>query len=237
MWYTLTGKIPAVLSNISKIMTIQKGVEGIIAETCAIRILKSGGVIALPTDTIYGVACDATNVNAISKLYSIKHRDENKPLAICLGNVDDVKKWAIVSHLPSGLLQELLPGPVTLILRTVSENLDKSLVCCGKVGIRIPNYSFIRTISNGLGKPLALTSANLSAQPSSVRIEEFQALWDKLDCVFDGGDLSKSTINRSGSTIVDLSIKGVYSIVRSGMALENTCSILNSFELNKSQQN
>lgn len=232
MWNSLIGKLPTT-RNFPKIMTMRRNVEGYLAEACAVKLLKSGGVIALPTDTIYGIACDATNVEAIENLYHIKCRDENKPLAICLGDIEDVKKWAIVDHLPSGLLQKLLPGPVTLIFQTINQYLDKSLMCYGKVGIRIPNYNFIRTIANELGKPLALTSANLSSKPSSVKIEEFQVIWDKLDGIFDGGDLSKYSISRSGSTIVDLSIKGVYTVVRTGMAIENTCSILDSFKLRK----
>ncbi|XP_044764943.1 yrdC domain-containing protein, mitochondrial [Coccinella septempunctata] len=231
MLNSFTGKFPNVLNNFSKIMSVQKGVEAMLSEGYAVKLLKSGGIIALPTDTIYGIACDATNIGAINKLYSVKCRDENKPLAICLGDIEDVKKWAIVDHLPCGLLQALLPGPVTLILQTVNKYLDKSLVCCGKVGIRIPNYDFIKSVANGLGKPLALTSANLSSQPSSVRIEEFEVLWDKLDGIFDGGHLCTPTISRKGSTIVDLSKKGFYTVVRSGMALENTCSILDSFQL------
>ncbi|KAL3283788.1 hypothetical protein HHI36_017958 [Cryptolaemus montrouzieri] len=204
------------------------------AENCAVRLLKSGGVIALPTDTIYGIACDATNTVAINKLYSIKCRNESKPLAICLGDVCDVQNWGIVDHLPVDLLSKLLPGPVTLILQSVNNFLDKSLTYQGKVGIRIPDYDFIRSVANGLGTPLALTSANISSEPSSLRIEEFQVLWDKLDGIFNGGNLSDNATNRGGSTIVDLSKTGYYNIVRNGMALENTILILNKFGLRNS---
>ncbi|XP_017785817.1 PREDICTED: yrdC domain-containing protein, mitochondrial [Nicrophorus vespilloides] len=194
----------------------------------AVNSLKQGGVIGIPTDTVYGLACNATNLQAIDSLYQIKTRDYQKPLAICVGEVDDFMKWAEVGHLPAGLLERLLPGPVTLILHTKKTSaLDKSLVCKGKVGIRIPNYSFIRDVANHLQAPIALTSANLSSHPSSVSVEEFQALWHKLDGIYDGGHLGES--HRGASTIVDLSQKGLYEIVREGMACESTVGILAAF--------
>lgn len=198
------------------------------AEEIAIEYLKSGSVIAVPTDTVYGLACDATNASAINKLYSIKCRNENKPLAICLGQTNNVKTWAEVQQLPPNLLQALLPGPVTLILHCVNKALDKSLSLRGKVGIRIPGYPFIRHLACGLGKPLALTSANLSNEPSAVEVTEFSSIWDKLPAIFDGGKLGS---DHSASTVVDLSEPGLYTVVREGVAHEQTTSILKKFGL------
>lgn len=97
-----------------------------------------------------------------------------------------------------------------------------------KVGIRIPNHDFVRTVVKSLGCPIALTSANISNEPSAVQIGEFKSLWNKLSCVVDGGCLSS---NRSGSTVVDLSEPGFYKIIRSGMAHENTCKLLRKYRL------
>lgn len=198
------------------------------AETVAVHLLKAGKVVAVPTDTLYGLACSATNVDAINKLYAIKRRNENKPVAICVGRVCDVQKWANVSHLPDGLLGALLPGAVTLVLQCINK-LDKSLSHNGKVGIRIPNYNFIRNVANGLGCPLALTSANISTERSSVKVEEFQLLWNKVAAVFDGGSLGSG--DRRGSTIVDLSIIGYFHIIREGVAVEEVSKILQVFGL------
>lgn len=197
------------------------------SKSLAIKYLKQGQVVAVPTDTVYGLACNAYDISAINKLYAIKQRNENKPVAICVGRVKDVKTWAVVDHLPNGLLSALLPGPVTLIL-TCANKLDKSVVFNGKVGIRIPDYSFIRDLANGLGKPLALTSANLSNEPSALTVDEFKVLWDKVSGVFDGGRLG---LDRSASTIVDLSKPGTYHILREGIALKETTSILTKFGL------
>lgn len=98
----------------------------------------------------------------------------------------------------------------------------------GKVGIRIPNHDFIRTVVKSLGCPIALTSANISNEPSAVQIGEFKSLWDKLTCVVDDGCLSS---NRSGSTVVDLSEVGFYKIIRPGMAHDNTCKLLGKYGL------
>ncbi|XP_018568999.1 yrdC domain-containing protein, mitochondrial [Anoplophora glabripennis] len=198
------------------------------AEEIAIEYLKSGSVIAVPTDTVYGLACDATNTSAINNLYAIKCRNENKPLAICLGETNDVKIWAKVQQLPPNLLEALLPGPVTLILHCANNNLDKSLSFREKVGIRIPDYPFIRHLACGLGKPLALTSANLSNEPSAVEVAEFSSIWGKIPAIFDGGKLGT---DHSASTVVDLSEPGLYIIVREGAAHEETTNILKKFGL------
>ncbi|XP_044256165.1 yrdC domain-containing protein, mitochondrial [Tribolium madens] len=200
------------------------------AEVLAVDVLKLGRVIAVPTDTVYGLACDATNLTSVNKLYSIKGRNEHKPVAICLGDVLEVKTWAKVEHLPKGLLESLFPGPVTVIL-TCANKLDKSLSFNTKVGIRIPDYHFIRALARGLGRPLALTSANLSNEPSSLTIHEFQDLWDKLGAVFDGGKLGNDDLRRRASTVIDLSECGLYTIVRQGIAVDKTIAILHRFGL------
>lgn len=198
------------------------------AETVALSLLKAGKVIAVPTDTLYGLACSATNLKAINSLYEIKRRNENKPVAICLGQVCDVRKWASVDHLPDGLLRALLPGPVTLVLRCIKK-LDKSVRHNGKIGIRIPDYGFIRSVANSLGCPLALTSANISSEPSAIKIEEFEPLWSKVSAVFDGGSLGSG--DRQGSTVVDLSASGYFTVIRAGVAATEVSLILEKFGL------
>ncbi|KAI4461347.1 sua5 [Holotrichia oblita] len=196
----------------------------------AIETLKLGSVIALPTDTVYGIACCATNVQAVNRLYDIKARNENKPVAICVGQVCDIQKWAQVQHLPNKLLKSLLPGPVTLVLKC-AHKLDKSLNFDGKIGIRIPDYKFIQDVCNGLNVPLALTSANLSGDPSSVDICEFKGLWPKLAGILDGGRLGIGDSNRGASTVVDLCEPGYYKIMRDGIASSKTSEILKNFGL------
>lgn len=82
----------------------------------AVSALQRGQVIAVPTDTLYGLAADANSTTGIEKIYSIKHRQAFAPLAICIADMADLSKYCCSEHLPEQLLQQLLPGPVTLIL-------------------------------------------------------------------------------------------------------------------------
>lgn len=200
----------------------------------ATELLSYGEVIAVPTDTVYGLSCSAIDAKAINKLYAIKGRSENKPLAICISEVNDVGRWARVDHLPDGLLFALLPGPVTLVLHYTSQ-LEHSLTSSdGKVGIRVPNNAFIRQVVAKLDNPLALTSANISGNPSSISTDEFKPLWPQLACVFDQGILGSDN-NREASTVVDISYPGFYKVIRLGIAADQTKHILNSYGLENRQ--
>ncbi|XP_069693886.1 threonylcarbamoyl-AMP synthase [Periplaneta americana] len=206
---------------------IQKGVD----------LIYQGSVIAIPTDTVYGLACAAQNQSAIEKLYKIKGRDLNKPLAICVGNVEAVSHWGKVSSLPSGLLNSLLPGPVTVVLERTERLNPKLNPNLNKVGIRVPDSKFVLGLCNKLKEPLALTSANASNEPSCLAPEEFQYLWHHLSAVFELGTIGDITSPRVGSTVVDLCVPGRYRILRSGSALESTKAILEHFEVEQDVPN
>eukprot|EP00854_Cymbomonas_tetramitiformis_P019770 gene19770-23645_t len=165
----------------------------------AVKDLKSEQVIALPTDTLYGLGACASSAKAVEELYDIKGRNKNVPLAICVGRLADVGTYGDVTHLPAGLLDALLPG------------------------IRIPAAEFICQVAAESGGALALTSANISGSTSTIDVKEFEPLWPKCAHVFDAGKLAAG---RSGSTIVDLTISGRYTIIRDGDALVDTERIL-----------
>ncbi|XP_047319735.1 yrdC domain-containing protein, mitochondrial [Impatiens glandulifera] len=191
----------------------------------AIAAIKAGKVIAIPTDTLYGFACDACLLEAVNRIYEIKGRKHTSPLAICVGDVSDITRFANTDHLPSGLLDALLPGPVTVVLkRGESSMLEKSLnPGLESIGVRVPDYDFIRVVARGSGSALALTSANLSGQPSSVCIKDFEGLWEHCAYIFDGGMMPSG---RAGSTVVELTKPGKYKILRAGSAKEETVEIL-----------
>ncbi|XP_010264692.1 PREDICTED: yrdC domain-containing protein, mitochondrial isoform X2 [Nelumbo nucifera] len=196
----------------------------------AIEAIRSGKVIAVPTDTLYGFACDACSTEAVNRIYEIKGRKYTSPLAICVGDVSDIKRFAVTDHLPHELLDNLLPGPVTVVLmRGESSILEKSLnPGLDSIGVRVPDSNFIRAIACGSGSALALTSANLSGQSSSICIKDFENLWEHCAYVYDGGMLPSG---RAGSTVVDLTKQGKYKILRPGSALEETVAILKRFSL------
>nr|XP_033332960.1 yrdC domain-containing protein, mitochondrial [Megalopta genalis] len=128
----------------------------------AVKLIRDGKVVALRTDTVYGLACSALNNDAIKRLYEIKGRDEGKPLCISVSSVKYIKNWGVVDHLNPDLLTSLLPGPFTFVLKR-QPDLNPNL--------------------NPVG-PLALTSANVSNQPSCLEANEFKDLWPQLDGIF-----------------------------------------------------
>ncbi|KAM9116313.1 threonylcarbamoyl-AMP synthase [Pangshura tecta] len=193
----------------------------------AVAALREGGLVALPTDTVYGVACLAQSARALRRIYSLKGREARKPLAICLAEVALVYRYCHV-NVPEELLQDLLPGPVTLVLQR-SEGLNKDLnPFTSLVGVRIPDHAFIREVARACSGPLALTSANVSSRASTLTVSEFQDLWPQLSLVIDGGAIGdvQSPECRLGSTVVDLSVSGKYTIIRPGCALTPTVEIL-----------
>lgn len=197
--------------------------------------LRRGNVIALPTDTVYGVACSANDVKAIQKLYELKGRDAGKPVAICVPSIEQLRHYGQATHLPTNLLMQLLPGAVTVVLNK-SPNLNNPFLNPGiaKIGIRIPDYEFIQKVSAAFVAPIALTSANKSGENSTLDVNEFNELWSKLGIVIDGGhlgDVNNENKQRSASTVVDLSAPGYYQIIRNGIAAEHTLNVMKEFDL------
>ncbi|CAH9071335.1 unnamed protein product [Cuscuta epithymum] len=207
------GLVGVCLGDKMNLGVVRPAIEGY--ADAAIEAIKFGHVIAVPTDTLYGFACDACSAKAVNHIYEIKGRKYTNPLAICVGDVHDIHKYAFTDHLPNGLLHSLLPGPVTLVLsRGESSILEKSLnPGVESIGVRVPDNNFIRVIARCSGSALALTSANLSGQASSIKIRDFENLWGHCAYIFDGGVLPA---RRAGSTVVDLTKQGKYKILRSG---------------------
>ncbi len=191
------------------------------------------GVIAVPTDTIYGLAACAEEESAVQRIYNIKSRAAHKPLAICVADYEDVPRYVETAHLPHGLLEALLPGPLTVLLNKKSTAPIATALNPGvaTLGVRIPDNKFIRAVCRQHRGALALTSANVSGQQSSLTVEEFEKLWPQCDVVFDGGAIPSS---RKGSTIVDLTVVGEYRFVRQGEGLEKAVDVLeNKFKLKR----
>ncbi|KAK9514108.1 hypothetical protein VZT92_027597 [Zoarces viviparus] len=187
------------------------------------KALKAGGLVGVPTDTMYGLACLAQNSKAVSKIYDIKGGNGHNPLAICVGEIQDIYKYCKVK-VKEELLGDLLPGPVTLVLER-SEVLNKDLnPFTSLVGVRIPDYVFMRRLCQVCDEPLALTSANNGSHIIPLDAHEFRELDSKLALVVHGGPIENQS--RLGSTVVDLSVHGKYRIIRPGLALSATVEVL-----------
>jgi L-threonylcarbamoyladenylate synthase len=169
----------------------------------AVDCLKSGGIIAIPTDTVYGLGADPFNPDAVQKLYTIKGRPEGKPIPLVLGSVEDVNK--VAQNLPGFffyLTERFWPGGLTIIVQ--SKNLLPQLTAGGTtVGLRIPNQPLLLQILQEFGGPIAITSANLSGEPAAASPQEFSdELSAKIDYIVDDGQ----TPGPIPSTVYDISV-------------------------------
>ena len=168
----------------------------------AVELLKDGGVVAFPTDTVYGVGVDPLQPQAVRKLYRIKGRPDDKPIAILVGSIDDVE---LVAQTPSKTFSRLAdrfwPGGLTLILEAL--DLPPEITAGGRtVGVRMPNHPLTLELLREFGGPIATTSANRSGEDPAISASEVDAqLGDRVNLIVDGGD----TITKVASTVLDLS--------------------------------
>lgn len=152
------------------------------------KAIQSGGVVVIPTDTVYGLACNAFNPVGIEKIYSLKGRSYTKPLPIFLG---DASQLPLVARdvLPETelLIQAYWPGPLTLVFKTGPMALGAAR---GKasIAVRIPDHKLVRNLLKAVHVPLAVTSANKSGKHPCVNGDEARELFENLvDVVVDGG--------------------------------------------------
>lgn len=173
----------------------------------AAGIVKTGGVIAYPTETVYGIGALATDVGALQRVYQIKNRPLNQPLSIAVSSMEMLKSVAKVEC--EDFILKFLPGPVTVILKK-NKILPDILTARSKyVGIRWPDNKMALDLINQTG-PIVSTSANLHGEKDPVRAEEVKI---PVDYVLDGGPCKYG----APSTIVDLH---EYTVVRKGIMYE-----------------
>ena len=169
----------------------------------AVQLLRDGGVVAFPTDTVYGVGVDPFQPEAVRRLYRIKGRPEDKPIAILVGSIEDVARVAQTpSRTFSRLADRFWPGGLTLIVET--RELPPEITAGGStVGVRMPDHPLTLELLRGFGGPIATTSANRSGENPATSAEEVGAqLGDRVNLIVDGGD----TITKVASTVLDLSV-------------------------------
>ncbi|MDP4292599.1 MAG: L-threonylcarbamoyladenylate synthase [Bacteroidota bacterium] len=179
----------------------------------AVEILKSGGTILYPTDTIWGIGCDATNFEAVENVYKIKHRVESKSLIILLDEVS--KLYDYVEKVPDISIDLInsLNKPTTIIYSN-AKNLSPNVIATdGSIAIRVTKDPFCRDLIKLLGKPIVSTSANISGDPSPVIYRDVHE--DILNGVDYVVNLYQSRVNSSKpSTIIRLFENGEFIIVR-----------------------
>ncbi len=155
------------------------------------NILKSGGLIAYPTDTIYGIGCDIMNKRAIERIYQLKQRSKKQPFSFICADLKNISQYAKVSNYAYKTMKRLLPGPYTFIL-TGSKLVPKIMLTKRKTaGIRVPDNNICLALVQALGNPIISTSATM---PDGEMIHEpfliDEHFGSRLDVVIDGGQVS-----------------------------------------------
>ena len=165
----------------------------------ALEILQLGGLVAFPTDTVYGVGALAFDGAAVEKIYVAKGRLVEKAIPVLIGDaVDLVKVSAEVPEIAQKLAARFWPGPLTLLVPKHPE-LPEAVSATATVGVRIPDHPVARALLRQAG-PMAVTSANLSGQPSPSSVQEVLAqLGGRIALILDGG----KTTGGVPSTVVD----------------------------------
>jgi L-threonylcarbamoyladenylate synthase len=167
----------------------------------AVEVIESGGVIAFPTDTVYGIGVSAFNEYAVEKIYRVKGRSILKAIPVLIADPEDLKQITSQPNpTASKLIQEFWPGALTLVLK-LGPDLPINLSPSNTIGIRLPDHDLTRELLRATG-PLATTSANHSGQPSALTASEVLAqLGGKIDLILDGGPAPGG----QASTVLDCS--------------------------------
>jgi tRNA threonylcarbamoyl adenosine modification protein (Sua5/YciO/YrdC/YwlC family) len=153
----------------------------------AVDALEAGGVIAYPTDTVYGLGCDLTNKNAIERLYAIKGMERSHPLAFVCPDLSDIARYAIVENQVYRVLRRFLPGPYTFILGATREVPKLVQMKRKNVGIRVPACEATRALARELGRPIISSTAARPGEQPLVDPKEIDAAFKGLALVLDGG--------------------------------------------------
>ena len=181
-----------------------------------IECLHAGGVAAFPTDTVYGLGVIYDDEKALERLKEAKGRPENKPIPLMISNLKQIESVAVVTEKAKKLIQKFMPGAFTIILKK-RENVP-AYVTNGfdTIGIRMPDDDFILELMNRIGKPMLVTSANMSGMPTGTTfMEVIEQLEGRIDMVVKGMCGCKES-----STIVDASTDAV-KLIRKGPISED----------------
>ena len=180
-------------------------------------ILRNGGVVVFPTETVYGIGANCFDIEAVKRIYKIKNRPFNKPINLLVSNIDMINQVAKdITELEYAIIKKFFPGPLTIILK--KKDIVPNIVTANgdTVGVRMPANEIALKLIEKAGVPLATPSANISGRPSGINIDDIMNDFkDKVNYFIDDGP---SKIGYA-STIVQV-IDGVPHILRQGSITE-----------------
>lgn len=177
------------------------------------EIIKKGGIVVFPTETVYGIGGNGLDEQAIKKIYNVKDRPLDKPISLLVSSMEMVEKLAKdITELEYKLMESFFPGPFTIILK--KQNIVPNILTANQdtVGIRMPSNEIAINLIEYANTPIATPSANISGKPSGTDIQQIMKEFEgEVDCFIDGGECELGI----SSTIVKV-IDGVPHILREG---------------------
>ena len=195
----------------------------------ALAVLRSGGLLLYPTDTVWGIGCDATDPDAVAKVYALKRRSDSKSLVLLASDLDMVARY--IREIPEMAVQLvevndrpmtiIYPGAVAMPRPAEGEEVRKShhllayntVAEDGSVGIRIPDMDFCRNLVKRFGRPVVSTSANISGEPAPGSFSEIsRAIREGVDYIVDP-ELEKGATGKS-SSIIKVGLDATIEIIR-----------------------
>jgi len=176
------------------------------------ELLARGGVVAYPTDTLYGLAVDPRNPSAVARLFAVKRRAPGSAVPLIAADLNQVERAGVMDQIARRLGQRFWPGPLSLVIPSAPEVDEGIRQGTGTIAIRVPAHPVARTLAQLLGFPIAATSANISGEPPALVATEVAALLgDRIDLIVDSG----RTPGGPPSTIVDVA-GGEVRLIRAG---------------------
>jgi len=197
----------------------------------ALKIIKGGGLISFPTDTVYALGADATSEEAIKKLYKLKRKDRKTPIAIFVKDIEEAKSYVEeISLAAQYLMEEFWPGPLTLIFKSNSEKLRSILSDTNKLGIRMSPNKFVISLLERSGVPITATSANISGRRASATASGVRYYFNnRIELILDGGKAQ----NPIPSTVVDLSSEQIVLLRAGAFPVDRLKKILPRIKIQK----
>ena len=178
-----------------------------------LKVLSDGGLILYPTDTVWGIGCDATNAEAVKRVYQLKQRDDSKALIVLIDSAEHLDHYVVDVPMIARELIDVAVNPLTIIYEGAYNLAPNVLGAEDSVGIRIPNDEFCHRLCERYGKPIVSTSANVSGQPTAKRFADIDvAIVNGVDYAVEyrRGD----TTAHQPSNIILLSRDGTFKIIR-----------------------
>lgn len=177
-----------------------------------IEALREGEVVGFPTDTVYGLGCDANNHHALAEIYQLKHRPLDKPLILFVASQAEVARYAaVIPDLAQTLMNHFWPGPLTIVLPKKSTVSDKISAGLGTIGLRMPNHQAVLEILSESKLTLATTSANVSGAVAATTGAEVESVFGSRLRILAG-----NAEQQVASTVIEIKENNEYVILREG---------------------